>query len=120
MSKPAGTVFAIALLASGQSSSIAAALSGQAVSVGFLKRHINPVLRRLVTRTLAIVPCVVCAAVGGRPLVNQLIVISQVGLSLILPFVSAPLLMAVCSKEVMKIWDTQKQVRFGFSDWSVQ
>lgn len=111
VSRAAAIVFAVALLASGQSSSIAASVSGQAVSTGFLQRDVHPVLRRFLTRLLAVVPCIACAVTGGRPAVNQLIVITQVALSMILPFVSAPLLVAVCKRDVMRVWNAEKQVR---------
>ncbi|HXH61204.1 MAG TPA: Nramp family divalent metal transporter [Fimbriimonadaceae bacterium] len=88
----AGTAFAVALLASGQSSTLTGTLAGQIVMEGFLQIRIKPWLRRLVTRVLAIVPAIVLiSASGGRDTV-QLLVISQVVLSMQLPFAIIPLI----------------------------
>ena len=94
----AATAFAVALLASGQSSTITGTLAGQIVMEGFLRIRIAPWLRRLVTRGLAIVPAlVVISATGGKDTV-ELLVISQVVLSMQLPFAIFPLMMVTSSR----------------------
>jgi len=97
----AATLFAVALLASGQSSTITGTLAGQIVMEGFLKIRIRPWVRRLITRSIAIVPALlIVSATGGRDTV-QLLVISQVVLSMQLPFAIFPLMMLTSSKTRM-------------------
>jgi len=96
-----GTVFAIALLASGQNSTITATLAGQIILEGFLQIRIRPWLRRLITRGLAIVPAVVIVLVRGTSGLAQLLVFSQVILSLQLPFAVVPLVYQTSSKKRM-------------------
>lgn len=88
----ASTAFAVALLASGQSSTITGTLAGQIVMEGFLNIRIRPWLRRLVTRLLAIVPAVVLIGVSGGKNTVGLLVFSQVVLSMQLPFAIFPLM----------------------------
>lgn len=86
-------IFALALLASGQSSTITGTLAGQIVMEGFLRIKIAPWLRRLITRGLAIIPAIIMIhASGGKDTVS-LLVISQVVLSMQLPFAIFPLMM---------------------------
>jgi manganese transport protein len=88
----AATAFAVALLCSGQSSTITGTLAGQIVMEGFLKIRIAPWLRRLITRSLAIIPAMLLiAASGGRNTVG-LLILSQVVLSMQLSFAIFPLL----------------------------
>jgi len=87
----AGTIFALALLASGQNSTLTGTLAGQIVMEGFLNIRLRPWLRRLLTRLVAIVPAVVVAALYGEHGVGQLLVLSQVILSLQLSFAVIPL-----------------------------
>ncbi|KAF9447856.1 natural resistance-associated macrophage protein [Macrolepiota fuliginosa MF-IS2] len=101
--KPAATLFAVALLASGQSSSFIATVAGQAVSEGFIQWRTSPVIRRLATRLLAIVPSVVVAIAVGKQGINSLLIISQVILSLVLPFITLPLLYCTSSKMIMRV-----------------
>ena len=89
----AGILFAVALLASGQNSTLTGTLAGQIVMEGFLNIRLRPWVRRLVTRGLAIVPAVICAAMYGESGATKLIVLSQVVLSLQLPFAVVPLVM---------------------------
>jgi manganese transport protein len=97
----AATAFAIALLASGQSSTITGTLAGQIVMEGFLNIRVRPWLRRLITRTLAIVPAVVIiSATGGRDTVG-LLILSQVVLSMQLSFAVFPLLAFTSDRELM-------------------
>ena len=88
----ASLAFAIALLAAGQSSSVTGTLAGQIVMEGFLKLRMSPVKRRLLTRLLAVVPAVVVLAVMGEAGLLRLLVLSQVVLSLQLPFAMVPLI----------------------------
>ncbi|KAF7337619.1 Manganese transporter pdt1 [Mycena sanguinolenta] len=118
---PAATIFAIALLAAGQSSSIIATgsvhlfsvaftsnriiatVAGQAVAEGFLNWRVSPVVRRLMTRLLAVIPSVAVAAAVGRPGINALLVASQVILAIVLPFITLPLIYLTSSKTVMRV-----------------
>jgi manganese transport protein len=87
----ASTLFAVALLASGQNSTITATLAGQIVMEGFLRIRLPAWMRRLATRLLAIIPAVVVAALYGESGTAKLLVLSQVILSLQLPFAVIPL-----------------------------
>lgn len=101
-SKLAPFLFAIALIASGQSSTITGTLAGQIVMEGYLRLRINPLLRRLITRLLAIVPAVLVIIIYGEKEVDDLLVLSQVILSLQLSFAIIPLIHFVSDKETMK------------------
>lgn len=97
----AATLFAVALLASGQSSTITGTLAGQIVMEGFLKVRVKPWVRRLVTRGLAIIPAVFLIGASGGKHTVQLLVISQVVLSMQLSFAIFPLLMFTSSRAKM-------------------
>jgi manganese transport protein len=97
----AATAFAVALLASGQSSTITGTLAGQIVMEGFLNLRIAPWLRRLITRTLAIVPAMVLIAASGGKNTVDLLVFSQVVLSMQLSFAIFPLLAFTSDKRRM-------------------
>ncbi len=84
VSPSAATLFAIALLLSGQSSSLIATVAGQAVSEGFLNIRLSPVFRRLITRLLSLVPALTVAIAIGRSGIDTLLVASQVVLSIVL------------------------------------
>ncbi|KAF9261829.1 Nramp-domain-containing protein [Marasmius fiardii PR-910] len=99
----AATLFAVALLASGQSSSIIATVAGQAVSEGFLQWRVSPVVRRLLTRLLAVIPSMVVAIAMGRRGIDMLLVLSQVVLSIVLPFITFPLIYITSSKKLMAV-----------------
>jgi manganese transport protein len=88
----ASALFAVALIASGQNSTITGTLAGQVVMEGFLRLRLPPAARRLVTRLLAIVPAAVAIAVGGDAAAGTLLLLSQVVLSLQLSFAIFPLL----------------------------
>jgi manganese transport protein len=88
----ASTLFAIALLASGQSSTITGTLAGQVVMEGFMHWRIRPWVRRLVTRSLAIIPAILIIGLRGNGSVTDLLVLSQVILGLQLPLAMFPLL----------------------------
>lgn len=87
----ASTVFALALLASGQNSTLTGTLAGQIVMEGFLDLRLRPWMRRLITRSIAIVPAAVVSVLYGERGTAQLLVLSQVILSLQLPFAVWPL-----------------------------
>ena len=87
----ASTIFACALLASGQNSTLTGTLAGQIVMEGFLDIRLKPWLRRLITRGVAIIPAVLVIAIAGEAKVTWLIILSQVVLSFQLPFAVIPL-----------------------------
>jgi manganese transport protein len=97
----APTLFAIALLCCGLNSTITATLSGQIVMEGFLRLRIAPWLRRFVTRMIAILPAVVVTLWAGEKGTGQLLILSQVVLSLQLPFAVVPLVMFTASRRKM-------------------
>ena len=88
----AGTVFACALLASGQNSTLTGTLAGQIVMEGFLDIRLKPWIRRLITRALAITPAALVIGFAGENKVTSLIILSQVILSFQLPFAMIPLI----------------------------
>jgi manganese transport protein len=100
----ASTLFVIALLASGQSSTITGTLAGQVVMEGFMNWRIAPWLRRLITRLLAIIPAVLIIGIRGDASVNDLLTLSQVVLALQLPFAMFPLLHFTSSRKRMGPW----------------
>ncbi len=89
----ASVIFAVALLASGQNSTLTGTLAGQIVMEGFLNLRIRPWLRRLITRGIAIVPAVIVTAIYGESGTARLLIISQVVLSLQLAFAVIPLVL---------------------------
>ena len=97
----ASTLFALALLASGQNSTLTGTLAGQIVMEGFLNLRLRPWLRRLITRGLAIIPAVICTAMYGESGTAKLLVFSQVILSLQLPFAVIPLIMFTSDRTKM-------------------
>ena len=97
----APTLFGIALLCCGLNSTITATLSGQIVMEGFLRLRIAPWLRRMVTRLVAIVPAVIVTVWAGEKATGQLLILSQVVLSLQLPFAVVPLVMFTASRAKM-------------------
>jgi manganese transport protein len=97
----AGTVFALALLASGQNSTITGTLAGQIVMEGFLNIRLRPWLRRLITRAIAIVPAAIVAILYGESGTAKLLILSQVVLSMQLSFAVFPLVMFTSDKVKM-------------------
>lgn len=94
-------LFAIALIAAGQSSTVTGTLAGQIVMEGYLRIRINPWIRRLITRLIAIVPAVVVILIWGDEKLDALLVLSQVILSLQLGFAIIPLIHFVSDKDSM-------------------
>ncbi len=97
----ASTLFAVALLASGLNSTVTATLAGQIVMEGFLHIRLPHWVRRLITRGIAIVPVVVVAALYGESGTARLLILSQVILSMQLPFAVIPLVQFVSDKRKM-------------------
>jgi len=100
-SKLAPLLFAVALIAAGQSSTITGTLAGQIVMEGYLRLRINPWLRRLITRLIAIIPAVLVILIYGDNKIDALLVLSQVILSVQLGFAVIPLIHFVSDKETM-------------------
>jgi manganese transport protein len=97
----AGTLFAVALLASGQSATIVGTLAGQVVMEGFIHLRLSPWLRRMITRMLAIIPTIIVVAVTGEQGTEKLLILSQVILSLQLSFAVIPLVLFTGSRKKM-------------------
>ena len=120
----AATIFALALLCSGQSASLVATVAGQIVSEGFIRWRVSvsvnsdrsiipclmqthlsqPVMRRLITRLLGLIPSMVVAVAVGQSGVNAMLVASQVVLSIVLPFIVFPLVWLTSSRTVMRVY----------------
>jgi manganese transport protein len=97
----ASTLFAVALLASGQNSSITGTLAGQVVMEGFIHIRLSPWLRRLITRSLAIIPTIIVVALMGEEGTEKLLILSQVILSLQLSFAVVPLVIFTGDRKKM-------------------
>jgi manganese transport protein len=100
----ASTLFGVALLASGQSSTITGTLAGQVVMEGFMHWRIRPWVRRLITRLLAIIPAILIIGIYGEGSENRLLVLSQFVLGVQLPFAMIPLLHFTSSKKRMGLF----------------
>jgi manganese transport protein len=100
----ASTLFAVALLASGQSSTITGTLAGQVVMEGFMRWRLRPWIRRMISRTIAIVPAIWIISIRGGGSVTDLVNLSQVILCLILPLALFPLLHFTSSRRKMGQW----------------
>ncbi|MEJ7914312.1 MAG: Nramp family divalent metal transporter, partial [Chitinophagaceae bacterium] len=94
-------LFAVALIASGQSSTVTGTLAGQIVMEGYLRLRINPWVRRLLTRLVAIIPAVIVILINGENNIDDLLIFSQVVLSLQLGFAVIPLIHFVSDKKTM-------------------
>ena len=97
----AAKLFAVALIAAGQSSTITGTLAGQIVMEGYLRLRINPLIRRLITRLIAIVPAALVILINGEEEVDSLLIFSQVILSMQLGFAVIPLIHFVSDKTTM-------------------
>ena len=107
----ASAIFAIALLASGQSSTLTGTLAGQIVMEGFLNLRLKPWVRRLITRLVAVVPAMIVAILYGEKGTGQLLVFSQVVLSLQLSFAVVPLVLFTNDKLKMGVFVNKPWVR---------
>ena len=107
----ASLLFAVALLASGQNSTLTGTLAGQIVMEGFLNIRLRPWVRRIITRSIAIIPAVIVAALYGEKGVGQLLILSQVVLSLQLSFAVVPL-----------VWFTNDRKKMGrfVNSWGIK
>jgi metal iron transporter len=105
LSNFAGLIFVLALLFSGESAAFTTTIAGQIVSEGHLHWSITPTVRRTITRCVAIVPCIMLVLISGRSGLSSALNASQVILSLLLPFVSAPLLYFTASSKIMRVRD---------------
>jgi manganese transport protein len=97
----ASTLFALALLASGQNSTLTGTLAGQIVMEGFLEIRLKPWVRRLITRSLAILPAILVIGIAGEGKLTSLLILSQVVLSFQLPFAVIPLVMFTSERAKM-------------------
>ena len=103
LSPAAGTIFALALLLSGVSAGIVCTIAGQMVSEGALNLTMRPWLRRLITRSISITPSIIIAGAVGRSGLDAALNGSQVALSVVLPFVTAPLIYFTCLNKYMTV-----------------
>ena len=106
-------LFAVALIAAGQSSTITGTLAGQIIMEGYLRLRINPIMRRLITRLLAIIPALIVIIIYGESEVDALLVFSQVILSLQLGFAIIPLIHFVSDKKTMGIFTIKPIIKIG-------
>ncbi|EWC45399.1 hypothetical protein DRE_00798 [Drechslerella stenobrocha 248] len=113
LGRAAGVLFAVALLFSGESAGVVVTLAGQMISEGFLNWRMRPWLRRLITRAIAILPSIVVAGAVGRRGLAEVMNASQVTLSIILPFVTAPLIWMTCRAQYMQVADPNGEVIAG-------
>ena len=97
----ASVLFAVALLCSGQNATLTGTLAGQIVMEGFINLRLRPWLRRLITRLIAIVPAAIVTIWYGEKGTAQLLILSQVVLSLQLPFAIVPLVMFTADRRKM-------------------
>lgn len=111
--KWASHLFAIALIAAGQSSTVTGTLAGQIVMEGYLRLRISPVVRRLLTRMLAIVPAVLVIWIMGEQEVDAMLVFSQVLLSMQLAFAVIPLIHFVSDRKRMGIFTIKPIVKLA-------
>lgn len=103
MAPVAGTIYALALLLSGISAGIVCTIAGQMVSEGQLSLRMKPWVRRLFTRSISVTPSIIIAGAVGREGLNAALNGSQVALSVILPFVTAPLIYLTCRNKYMTV-----------------
>ncbi|EMC98358.1 hypothetical protein BAUCODRAFT_422789 [Baudoinia panamericana UAMH 10762] len=109
----AGTIFALALLLSGMSAGIVCTIAGQMVSEGQLSLNVKPWVRRLITRSISITPSIIIAGAVGQQGLSRALEASQVALSVILPFVSAPLIYFTCRNKYMTVSVQRSDIGHG-------
>ena len=115
--KFAGIFFAVALLASGQNSTLTGTLAGQIVMEGFLNIRLKPWLRRLVTRLIAVIPALIVTIIYGENKTTDLLILSQVILSIQLSFAVIPLIAFTSNKLKMGEFANGKLLKYG--SWSI-
>lgn len=101
--KAAGIIFALALLLSGISAGIVCTIAGQMVWIGQMRMPIKPWQQRLITRSIAITPSIIIAGAVGKDGISAALEGTQIALSAILPFVSAPLIWFTCRRKYMTV-----------------
>jgi manganese transport protein len=112
----ASVLFGVALLASGQNSTLTGTMAGQIVMEGFLGLHVKPWVRRLLTRGAAIVPAFIVIAMFGEASANKLLIFSQVILSLQLAFAVIPLILFTGNSNIMGVFVSTLPIRVaGYS-----
>jgi manganese transport protein len=109
----AGVLFAVALLAAGQNSTLTGTMAGQIVMEGFLNLKMNPALRRLITRCLAIIPALGVTLLAGEHGADRLLILSQVILSLQLGFAVIPLVMFTSDRRLMGAFTNSPVVKLA-------
>ena len=107
----ASTLFAVALISAGQSSTLTGTLAGQIVMEGFLRFRMRPVVRRLITRLIAIIPALLVISIQGEQGSYDLLIFSQVVLSLQLPFAVVPLVKFTGRRDLMGVFANRLAVR---------
>lgn len=113
----ASHLFAIALIAAGQSSTVTGTLAGQIVMEGYLRLRINPWMRRLLTRLVAIVPAVIVILILGDEMVDEMLIFSQVILSMQLAFAIIPLIHFVSDRQKMGVFRIKRWMEI--SAWTI-
>ncbi|CAR26833.1 hypothetical protein ZYGR_0I01050 [Zygosaccharomyces rouxii] len=108
-----GTLFMTALLLSGQSAGVVCTMAGQIVSEGHINWTLKPWQRRLLTRCISLVPCLVISICIGREALSKALNASQVVLSILLPFLVAPLIFFTCKKSIMKVEVSEENTDAG-------
>ncbi|OBA17712.1 uncharacterized protein OGAPODRAFT_98471 [Ogataea polymorpha] len=103
LSKAAGTVFALALLCSGLCGGTVVTIASQQIMEGHVRISMHPALKRIITRIIAITPCIAVVTTQGREGLSKVLNATQVVLSLLLPFISAPLVYLTCKKSIMRV-----------------
>jgi metal iron transporter len=103
LSKAAGSIFAFALLCSGLCGGTVVTIAGQMIMEGHSNARLPPGIKRIITRALALIPCVLVVLTSGREGLSAVLNASQVVLSFMLPFISAPLIYFTSSREIMKV-----------------
>ncbi|KAG0682144.1 hypothetical protein C6P40_003605 [Pichia californica] len=103
LSKAAGSVFAFALLCSGLCGGTVVTIAGQMIMEGHAHVSIPPGIKRIITRGIALIPCILVVLTGGREGLSSVLNASQVVLSFVLPFICAPLIYFTSSRDIMKV-----------------
>lgn len=103
LSKAAGSVFAFALLCSGLCGGTVVTIAGQMIMEGHSKARLPPGIKRIITRAFALIPCILVVMASGREGLSAVLNASQVVLSFMLPFISAPLIYLTSKPEIMKV-----------------
>jgi manganese transport protein len=109
--KWAAHLFAIALIAAGQSSTVTGTLAGQIIMEGYLRLRINPWARRILTRLLAIIPAILVIWIMGETMIDEMLVFSQVLLSMQLAFAVIPLIHFVSDRKNMGVFTISTKVK---------